>query len=381
MYKITNEFPHEIILNPKKGPLISIYQPTERNSLNNKQDLIRFKNALKKIENYFKKNYSDEEVEKRMKPLVDLHEDRTFWNSVYDGLAVLSDGEETVVYKLNRSVEELAVVSDSFYIKPLIRNFQSADRYHLLAISRDEFVLYEGNRYGFEKVDLGEDTPTTSEEVLGKEFTEPHLTAASYGGVGGAAMYHGHGGKKDEIDIDIERFFKYIDKFILDNYSEHDRIPLILGGLEENQGEFRKISNNQYLMNNGINKDLDALSREELKEYIWKILEPVYIEKNKELVERFETARANDLGSDDLIQVAKASIENKIDTVLIEADRKIDGKLDKETGKVNDDNLGEEFSDILNEIAGITLKYKGRVVVIPKERMPSTTGIAAIYRF
>lgn len=390
MYKVTNEFPHEIILNQKKGPFVSIYQPTESDSTNNKQDLIRFKNAMKEVENSFKKQYDDDVVAKRMKPLIDLYDDRIFWNKVEGGVAVLSDEEDTIVYNLKRPVKELAIVSDSFHIKPLIRNFQSADRYHLLGLSRNEFQLFEGNRYGFERVDLGEDTPTTLEEIVGKEFTEPHLTPGTYGGTGGTPqsqgrgtpMYHGHGGKKDEVQIDTERFFKHVDKFILDEYSQKERIPLVLVALDEHQGEFKKISRNNYLLDEGINLNFEVLNKQQLKETFWERLEPLYIEKTKELVDRFETSRAQDLGSSDIVQVGRAAIENRIDTLLIEADREIGGKLNKETGEITEGNIEKpNFDDLLDDIGEMVLKNKGEVIVLPKGRMPSDTGVAAIYRF
>ncbi len=28
-------------------------------------------------------------------------------------------------------------------------------------------------------------------------------------------VYHGHGGKRDEVDKDIEKFFRYVDSFVL----------------------------------------------------------------------------------------------------------------------------------------------------------------------
>jgi hypothetical protein len=39
-------------------------------------------------------------------------------------------------YKLHRTVRELAIVADTFHIKPLIRIFPSADRYHVLGLNR-----------------------------------------------------------------------------------------------------------------------------------------------------------------------------------------------------------------------------------------------------
>ncbi len=382
MYKITNEFPNELISRSKEGPCVSIYQSTERHSLTDKQSIIKFKNALKAVEKSMEEKYSDKEIKEAMKPLLEIQEDRIFWNKAKEGVCVLSAEGETIVYNLKRPVPDLAVVANSFHIKPLIRNFQSADRYHLLGISRDEFQLFEGNRYGFEQVDLGEDVPNTLEEILGKDLTEPHLNVGAYGGVGGTPMFHGHGGKKDEVEIDTERFFKYVDRFILNEYSQHERIPLVLVALDEHQGEFKKFSNNPYLLDKGISMNFEALDIGQLRETFWKELEPLYIRKTKELIDRFETSRAQDLGSDDLAQVARASIENRVDTILVEADREINGKLNKETGEIIDGHIENPiFDDLLDDLAEKVLRNNGEVVILPKERMPSDTGVAAIYRF
>ncbi len=37
--------------------------------------------------------------------------------------------------------------------------------------------------------------------------------------------------------------------------------------------------------------------------------------------------------------------------------------------------------DVLDDLAEMVFKSKGEVVVLPKERMPSATGAAAIYRY
>ena len=246
MYEIVKEFPNEIIFDPK-GACVSLYQTTHKSSPENLQDQIRFKNLIQEIKSSLEKDYSREEVENIMKVFNDIAEDRIFWNNTTEGLAILANKDNCVVYKLNREVEELAIVANNFHIKPLIRNFQSADNYHILGITRNDFNIYEGNRYGIEMIELDEDTPKTLKEVLGDEYTEPHLEAGRYsGGATGSPAFHGHGGRKDEIEVDTERYFRYIDKFIIDNFSSEMRLPLILVALDEHQGEFRSLSKNNY---------------------------------------------------------------------------------------------------------------------------------------
>lgn len=381
LYEIINEFPHEIIYETE-GPFISLYQPTHRHGPENKQDPIRFKNLIKEIENSLKQKYGQQEISNIMKPLNAIAEDNTFWNYTNDGLAILANASKCVVYKLQRPVEEIALVADSFHIKPLIRVFQSADRFYLLGLNRKEFKLYEGTRYGVEEVEFDEDTPTTITEVLGDRLTEAYLNPGSYGGVSGQPMFHGHGGRKDEIDIDTERFFRYVDRFVLENYSRPSDLPLILVALDEYHSVFKEISHNPLLMENGVKTSFDTLSLEDLKEQSWKVMEPIYLDKTKKLVDRYEFERSKFFASDDIAQVAKAASENRIDTLLIESDRVIPGKINKETGRIEEGQLDNpQVGDSLDDLVEMVFRSKGNVVLLPKERMPSTTGVAAIYRY
>jgi len=43
---------------------------------------------------------------------------------------------------LQRPVPELAVVAESFHVKPLIRILQSADRYHVLGLNRQQIKQF-----------------------------------------------------------------------------------------------------------------------------------------------------------------------------------------------------------------------------------------------
>lgn len=379
LYEIVNDFPQEIIYE-KEGPCISLYQPTHRHRPENKQDPIRFKNLIQVIENSLKQKYSKEEISSLMKPLNEIAEDNMFWNYTNDGLAILANKNKCIVYKLQRSVDEIAIVADSFHIKPLIRVFQSADRFYLLELNRKEFRLYEGTRYGLNEVKFSEDTPTTLKEVLGDDFTDQ--TPGSHSGLGSQATYHGHTDKQSEIDIDTERFFRYIDRFVLENYSNPSGLPLILAALDEYHSMFKEVSHNPLLMENGIKSSFETLNAEELKDQAWKIMEPIYLDKTKKIVERYEFEKSKFLASDDLAQVAVAANEGRVDTVLVESERVIPGKINKENGRIQEANLDNpDVDDILDDIVELVFKSKGNVVLLPKERMPSTTGLAAIFRY
>ncbi|MDQ3776773.1 MAG: hypothetical protein M3461_21710 [Pseudomonadota bacterium] len=376
------------LLADHQPPCISLYQPTYRHHPENQQDPIRYRNLLREMENSLGQKYPTREVRTLLEKFQALARDDRFWNARTDGLAILSSPGKFQIFELQRTVPELLVVADSYHTKPLLRVLQSADRYQILALSRHEAKLYEGNRYALDPVELT-NVPSTITEALGNELTEQHTTVASYGAgaaraaCGGATpSIHAHGDKADEVDIDRDRFFRFIDRAILEHHSRPSGLPLMLATLTEYHAPFHKISHNPFLMADGIMMNPEALSLDQLRAEAWQKVEPLYLKRLANLVESYQVALSRQLGSDDLAQVAQATMAGRVGTLLVENDRQIPGKIDRATGQIQTGELSDpEVDDMLDDLAELVLQMKGEVVVVPAERMPSTTGAVAIYRF
>ncbi len=365
-------------------PCLSLYQPTHRHRPENQQDPIRFGNLVKALEKSLLQKYPTREIRTLLDPFLALLQDRDFWAHTLEGLAVMGAKDVFRAYRLQQPVAELAVVADSFHTKPLLRMLQSADRYQVLGLSQQEIKLFVGNRDALDEIEPAPGIPRTITEALGEELTEPHQTVASYGGVGGShpAMHHGQGGRESERDIDAERLFRAVDRGILEHHSRPSAIPLILATLPEHRRLFHQVSHNPFLMEEGIDVFPDVLSVDELRQRAWQVVEPRYLERLDALIEEFGTAKANDLGEEDVMRVAKAVIAGRAATLLIEADRQIPGRIDAETGDIEfADAADPEVDEVLDDLGELILKMGGKVVVVPAERMPTKTGIAAIYRY
>lgn len=365
-------------------PCLSLYQPTHRHRPENRQDPIRFQNLVKALEASLLRGYAKREVQTLLDPFVALAEDSEFWEHTLDGLAVLGAKGMFQVYRLHRPVAELAIVADSFHTKPLLRMLQSADRYQVLGLSRHEIRLFEGNRHFLNEIELAPGVPRTMVEALGSELTEPHQTVASYGGPGGSrpAMHHGHGGKESEIGIDVERFFRAVDRGILEYHSRPSSLPLVLATLAENRRLFHQVSHNPRLMDEGIDIDPDALTIDELRRRAWQVVEPHYLRRLGALAEEFGSARGKNLGEEDVEHVAEAIIAGRVATLLVEANRQIPGRIDPETGAIEFKDLEDpQVDDVLDDLGELTLKMGGKVVAVPSEQMPTKTGVAAVYRY
>ncbi|HSI88599.1 MAG TPA: hypothetical protein VK918_06055, partial [Pyrinomonadaceae bacterium] len=274
-------------------------------------------------------------------------------------------------------------VANTFHIKPLIRIAQSADGYHILALTRSEAQLYEGNRDGLFKVDLPESFPRTLTDALGEELTESHTTVASYAGAGPgqSAMHHGHGGKEPEIDIDTERYFREVDRAVMENYSKPSKTPLILVTLPEHRPVFKEISHNPHLLDEGPDIHPESLDLDQLRAEVWKTLEPRYIERLNGFIEEFGTASANEKGHSDPAEIAKAVVAGRVKTLLVEAEKHVSGHVDPESGAIESAEADTPADDVLDDLSEMTLAHGGEVIVVPAEQMPVETGAAAIYRF
>jgi hypothetical protein len=382
MDSLVNDYPAKLLA-AQEAPCLSLYQPTYRHRPENQQDPIRFRNLVKAMENSLRQKYPAREVQPLLAPFRALADDHDFWNHTLDGLAVLCAASIFRVYRLQRPVAELAVVADSFHTKPLMRILQSADRYQVLGLNRRDIKLFEGNRDALDEVELAQGVPRTITDALGEELTEPHLTVSSHGtGAGGTPMRHGHGSKKDEVDIDTEKFFRAVDRAILEQHSRPCGLPLLLAALPEYHNLFRQVSHNPFLMADGLDIHPDALPVDALRDRAWRAVEPQYHARLAKLVEEFGDAKSKGLGADELPQVAEAAVARRIAMLLIEADRQVPGRVDGATGRIEFEDLTRpDVDDLLDDLGELVLKMGGQIVIVPAERMPSRTGVAAIYRF
>ncbi|MBW6490444.1 MAG: hypothetical protein K0B15_04515 [Lentimicrobium sp.] len=384
MELLTKELIQELLA-AEQSPCLSLFMTTHKNHPENLQDIILFKNLVKQMKESLLQKYSGDEAQQYLKPFEALAEDENMWNHTTEGLAVFSAEGLFKVVGVNKSFDELAMVADSFHTKPLRQYLQSLDHFHVLGLSLHEVRLFEGTRHSLTEVKLSDETPKTITEALGDELTDKHTTVASYGGSAGesSSMHHGHGGRKDETEKDTERFFRVIANTIAEQYSKPSGWPLILAALSEHHNLFQKVNKNPLLLTNGIAIDPSSVPLDKLAVMAWEVMEPEYNLKLDSIVARLEQDWANGKGSDDYKEVALAAVEGRVDTLIVEADRIIAIRVTNlVTGNTQHKDLtNPRVDDLLDDLGELVIKMGGQVMVLPTDKMPSESGVAAIFRY
>lgn len=289
-------------------------------------------------------------------------------------LIMYATPDEIYYYHLGQTSDQFAAVSELPHLKPLVENFQYSNEFDVLALNQGAIRFFQGNAVSLEEVDLDEfeDAPSTMEDALGTEKTGGNLSHSSASEIGG---YHGHKETSNEKDIDRTNYFRNVDKFIYDNFSSQNEKPLILYALTENQAVFRKISKNDFLLDEGIEESASGLDLPTIEEKTTSFNQKVVEAEQAELINLFnETSpefKIENIWSD----LAASALEGKISELVIQEDFEQDGTIDENGRYVEEGNL------FLTQLVTLVLQNNGQVYVVHEDDMPEEIHVSARLRY
>lgn len=370
-------------------PCISIFLPTHRAGLDWKQDPIRLKNLLREAERKLSDNGVDaDRAEELVQPARELIPDDHFWKHQSDGLAVFLAGGGMRSYRLPRRFEELALVQDNFYVKPLLPLLSGDGRFYLLAMSQNQVRLHEGSRDGLREIDLA-DIPESLRDAVGYDWEERSLqfhTSAGPSGGGPAnrsrqAMFHGHGEPEDDVKEELEVFFRAVDTGIRDLIDDPDA-PLVLAAVDYERALYRKVSKHPHLLEDGISGNPERVHANELHARAWEIVEPEFQAEIRRAAERYEELASAGKVNSNPREIVPAADDGRVDTLFVPRGRRLWGSYDREARAVTlSDEEGPGVFDLFDSAAVKTLTKGGTVYSVNGDELPGPGPMAAIYRY
>ena len=363
------------------SPSISIFLPTHRSGQDTQQDPIRLKNLLRDAEKQLLDGgMGPREAGALLQPAQALLDDANFWNHQHDGLAVFMSADDFHYYALPFSVEELLVVAQSYYVKPVLPLFTNNGHYYVLAISQNEIRLFEGTRYGVGQIDLPEGTPESLEAAL--RLDGPQKTLQMHPG-GGGGMFHGQGPGDEEQKVWIEQYLNLVDTSLKEIFREQNA-PLVLAGVDYLLPMYRKVSEYQNIMEEGITGNPDHLRPEELQEQAWRIVETYFQQETKKIVEQYQQLADTDKATDNVEEIVAAAFNGRVDKLILSVENQIWGAFNPKDGKVMRSSNGQSKKynlALLDFTAMHTLQNGGTVCALSQDEMPTDSPIAAVFRY
>jgi hypothetical protein len=124
---------------------LSLFMPTVRSGNEVRQNRIRYKNLMHRIEKMLEaEGLKKREIEQCLKPAARIEQDRIFWKQQLDGLAVFRTYRLFRCYRLPIGFEELAFVGKRLHVKPLLQLFSGNGRFYMLTMTRKKISLFSG---------------------------------------------------------------------------------------------------------------------------------------------------------------------------------------------------------------------------------------------
>lgn len=373
------------LLAEREPPAISIYLSTHRTSSEWEADRLRFRAALDRARELLGADYEPSRVRPLTEELEGLLADQEFWIHQSDGLAVFQAADLSRVYRLPVKLDELVVVAPSFHTRPLLQLLQAPDRFWILCLSQKDVQLYEGTAMGLRSVQLA-GMPSSLMEAIGKyvDYEEETFHSSSRGAGRSPRWYHGHGAGTDSLEWRVEAFFRKVDEALRERL-DPDAGPLVLAGVDQYHGLYHSISQLKNLTDEGIKGNVSRWNPDRLRKAAWPIVQGVADRKIEEALRLWESAFRPGKAEPDVAASARMAVAGRVRLVMTDRERRIWGRLDRETGAVeivkeNGDDPGSDAVDLLDELAEVVLLHGGDALALPGERMPTQTGVATVLR-
>jgi hypothetical protein len=373
------------LLSHQVDPSVSIYLPTHRKGKEIEQDPIRLKNLLKQAEELLARNgRKGQEIEQMLAPARKLLDNSAFWRHQSDGLAIFIGGDHFFTYRLPINFDEVVVVSDRFYLKPLLSLVSGDKRFYLLVFSQKGIRLLQGSNFSMSEVDL-KNIPSGLAETVDPDRYRTQLqyhTGAPARAGKRDAVFHGSGGGGPDNKDNILKYFRQIDQGLRE-LLHNESAPLVLAGVDYLMPIFREATKYPHLLDENISGNQDETSLEELHRQAWAIIEPYFKRDQKKAHTRLaELLESGKQSSAEIEKIVPAAVNGRIDLLFVGQHLYCWGSYDRESESVtvhDREKIGNQ--DLFDLAAVSTLAAGGAVYVVDRDDVPGDGPIAAAFRY
>lgn len=341
-------------------PCVSILMRTHRSGRETQQGPIRLKNLLNEAS---EKLQASGHADNLLEPLWSLPDNIDFWQHQGEGLAIYLTPDDCRLFRLNRRVDEIVMVGESFFVQPLVCEANATGAYFVLSLSWDQATLYRGERESLTVVETLA-LPAKFDELVLPRDPEVSLQNTSHRSVGNTAgtstaMFHGQGEGEDKIEADRDQYLSLVgDEVAAAIYNTG--LPLVVVATGEVTGHFEATT--KVHVDAKVDGSPTQWSEDEIREHANEAVRLHIKPNHDDFSERFGTAMAQSQAADDLETVLEAATQGKIDSLMVCHD--------------------ERHCQQTNQSVIATLNHGGDVYQCTPDAMPgNSTVVAAIFRF
>jgi hypothetical protein len=365
---------------------ISIFMPTHRSGRDTEQDPLRLKNLLARADDELRASgLRGPEAAAILEPGRKILSDRAFWQHQQEGLALfLSPGWSRAI-STPIGLDESVVVGGRFRVRPLLPALSPDLSFNILALSQRRARLLAATRFTIEEVDV-RDMPAGMEAVHsvveGERQLQSHVAARrGESRAGGSVAFHGHGLGRDAADERLLEYFRAVDHRVAAAVRTNGT-PLVVAAVEHFLPLYREATSLPSVIDAAVPGSPDDLSDEELQRRAWPLVAPLAQREMDAQLARYGEHAGKGGTAHSLASILREAQAARVETLFVAVDDVVWGKFDAASAKARiHDTRRTGDEDLFDRAVIETIKTGGRVICLPKERIPDGGPIAAIMRY
>lgn len=361
---------------------VSIYIPTQEVGDNRNKSMVKLKNHLQKTEKELEEmGFKPREIEDFLQPMNRMLEDSTLFRNLKDSLVVFRCKSLFEYYTLPIEVEEFSVLSDSFYLLPLLKYFNKKDSFYIFAFSRNKNRLFEATQQDITEIKTDDDFPSSIQDTVGSDTVELDVNIRSVGGRGASGEPYFYGkGETDADDKELRLYLEDIDRSLTDIIGL-DGNPLLIASVESGFGHFKEFSSYKNIYPEFLSGNFDDTSAQSIHEQAKDLMQPYFDETKIEEKEALIDGNVNQIS--DLKETVIAADAGRIDTLFVAKGEHTWGVYKPKEAVVEiHDSKREMDTCLLDLVARKTFLKGGKVFLVERDKLPNPdTKLNAALRF
>lgn len=365
---------------------ISVYLPTHRAGMevNEQQDRVAFKNTLQQIRSMLQeKGLSQTDIEKITEPGYTLLREDDFWYNMTNGMAIFLSNDYFKYIRLTSTPKEEILINKSFYLRPLVPAITGADHdyFYLLLISKKRAQFFRADAFYMEEMIIDELPGGIEDVVHFEEKDDMKLFRMGDSGTA-SANFHGVGAGKPDEKENLALYMKEIDRTLWQKVLAREQAPLLLAGIDYLIPIYKSVSAYQYIRDDALTGNYEHHSLPMLYNAAREKMEPFFQKPLNTALEAYHNKLATALTSSMPESVIPASYYGKVSDLFVDKDAHLWGTFDAQSNQLNLHATRENGDDCMLDKAAIqTILHGGHVYLLPKDKMPKGSTVAALMRY
>lgn len=308
------------------GPKVTFYIATDPTGMQADKSATTLKSQLKQAFSALTEaGMSESDVATLLDPVAQILPDQPYWKAQSRGLVIFAAQGFHHAVRIPLEVEESVVVAGHFHVIPLVPILASQGKCYIVALAKNSVRLFDATRNSIEELPLGE-IPASFDDVVG-ETPDQSLQFRQVGG--GDIAYHGQGGASDSEPVLTEKFIHAVGKAVGTELGTARSQPLVLASVAEYLPIFRDACPYPAIHGEAIAGNPENTLPDELRSAAWKLLNEGRVERDNAEWERALSLVHNGKGSLDLVEIARAAEEGRIEALYLpHGEQRLDSDTD-----------------------------------------------------